>query len=349
MSDDEIPREEIEHSVKVLARDAGLLPALPEPQAVAPWAPSALALLSEDEFDRRLELAGMERERISQIQRAVMKQDVDYGVVPGTQKPTLLKPGAEILNKLAGFTPFFERERREGDGVSAPHIHYLIKCTLRDAAGNLIAEGDGSTNSWEKKYRYRNAERVCPACGAPAIIKGSDKYGGGWVCWKKRGGCGAKFEDGHAGIEEQQAGIEENPDPFDLDNTLLKMAAKRALIAATLFAHAASGIFTQDLEDMGPVKADAKPAAEKKKAAEKPAKTGGLTEGQHRLLFARAAHRAGQIGMTEDGDPKVVLDAVLKACGFDSIKDVTSDAKDHILETIETFEMPEGGQSDIPF
>jgi len=40
------------------------------------------------------------------------------------------------------------------------------------------------------------------------------------------------------------------PDPADVENTILKMAQKRAMVAATLSATAASDIFTQDIEDM---------------------------------------------------------------------------------------------------
>ncbi|KKM07766.1 hypothetical protein LCGC14_1730650 [marine sediment metagenome] len=35
---------------------------------------------------------------------------------------------------------------------------------------------------------------LCPECGQPTIIKGKEEWGGGWVCWKKEGGCGAKFD-----------------------------------------------------------------------------------------------------------------------------------------------------------
>ncbi|MGA1847246.1 hypothetical protein [Deferribacter abyssi] len=38
--------------------------------------------------------------------------------------------------------------------------------------------------------------------------------------------------------------------PYDIDNTILKMASKRALIAAVLNGTAASDIFTQDVEDL---------------------------------------------------------------------------------------------------
>lgn len=38
--------------------------------------------------------------------------------------------------------------------------------------------------------------RSCPECGKTAsVIKGKEEYGGGWVCYKKKAGCGAKFYD----------------------------------------------------------------------------------------------------------------------------------------------------------
>ena len=50
--------------------------------------------------------------------RQVMKDGVDYGTVPGTDKPTLLKPGAEKLTTLFGLTPQFPivREVEDWDG-----------------------------------------------------------------------------------------------------------------------------------------------------------------------------------------------------------------------------------------
>ena len=46
--------------------------------------------------------------RIQDVMRTVMQKDVDYGVIPGTQKPTLFKPGAEkliVTFKLAASDP----------------------------------------------------------------------------------------------------------------------------------------------------------------------------------------------------------------------------------------------------
>lgn len=53
------------------------------------------------------------------------------------------------------------------------------------------------------------------------------------------------------GEGENRARVE-NEEVFDLDNTLCKMAKKRAYVDATLTATGASRLFTQDLEDMMP-------------------------------------------------------------------------------------------------
>ena len=122
--------------------------------------------------------------------------------------------------------------------------------------GESIGEGLGSCNSWEKKYRYRKAERVCPECGKSAIIKGKQEYGGGYVCFGKKGGCGAKFKDGDPSIEGQEVGQVKNPDPSEQVNTIDKMAQKRAFVAAVLISTNASDYFTQDMEDFQPEEHD---------------------------------------------------------------------------------------------
>ena len=113
-----------------------------------------------------------------------------------------------------------------------------------------VAEADGSCNSWEKKYRFRSGERICPECAATAIIKGRPEYGGGWLCYRGKGGCGAKWSDGDTVIEQQHTSPVRHDNPADLVNTIQKMAQKRALIAATLLAVNASEFFTQDVEDL---------------------------------------------------------------------------------------------------
>ena len=185
--------------------------------------------------------------------RTVMREGVDYGVIPGTDKPTLLKPGAEKLCTLFGLTSRFEIVRAVEDWTGAEHngepfFFYLYRCRLQ-RGDMIIAEGDGSANSWEQKYRYREAHRRCPQCGEAAIIRGKQEYGGGWVCFRKRGGCGAKFDIEAPAITDQPTGRVLNENIADQVNTIQKMSQKRALIAATLLAVNGSEFFTQDGEE----------------------------------------------------------------------------------------------------
>jgi hypothetical protein len=185
--------------------------------------------------------------------RTVMREGTDYGVIPGTDKATLLKPGAEKLCTLFGLTSRFEIIRAVEDWTGEEHggepfFYYLYRCHLRRGEV-VIAEGDGSCNSWEQKYRYRDAKRKCPACGQAAIIQGREEYGGGWICFRKRGGCGAKYLIDDPVIADQQAGRVVNENIADQVNTIQKMAQKRAMIQAVLLAVNGSEFFTQDSED----------------------------------------------------------------------------------------------------
>ena len=201
------------------------------------------------------EIALTRRQLVINFTRRAMIEGQDYGKIPGAgDKPTLLKPGAEKLASLFGLSPIFDTVESEMDWTGKAHdgepfFYIRCRCTLK--RGDLIVgQGVGSCNSWEKKYRYRQGERVCPACGQPAIIKGKAQYGGGWVCFRKKNGCGAQYRDGDPAIEGQTVGQVKNPDPADVVNTIDKMAQKRALVAAVLIAVNASEMFTQDIEDV---------------------------------------------------------------------------------------------------
>lgn len=200
-----------------------------------------------------IEQAVQRRELMINYVKALLQEGVDYGKIPNATKPALLKAGAEKFATLFGLVPSFDILEHVADWMGADHegepfFYWHYRCVLR-RGGEIVGEGNGSCNSWESKYRYRTAERVCPACGQATIIKGREEYGGGWVCFVKKGGCGAKFRDGETSIEEQQVGKIKNPDPADIVNTVDKIAQKRALVAAVLVTCNASEFFTQDVDD----------------------------------------------------------------------------------------------------
>ena len=208
---------------------------------------------------------------IQQVMEGVMKDGTHYGKIPGCgDKPALLKAGAEKLCMTFRLDPEYEiTQERDGD-----HLTITSKCTLHYIPnGARMGSGMGSCSSREAKYAYRSAVRKCPTCGAEAIIKGKAEYGGGWLCYGKKGGCGAKFVDSDALIAGQQMGRVENEDLADQYNTVLKMANKRSLIAAVLNVTAASDIFTQDLDP--DINGDDGDAGEKRPAVQQPrAKSG---------------------------------------------------------------------------
>ena len=218
----------------------------PEPQQalIVRDDPAALARpLSIEELHRNLEF-------VRQVMRNEMREGQDFGKIPGTgEKPTLLQPGAQKLLLTFNLT---ERVKLEAHR-DFPNLHreYEFTVTVRAANGKEW-DGVGTCSSLETKYRYRKAERRCPVCGKNAIIQGKAEFGGGWVCFKKKNGCGAKFAERDPKITSQPGGQTENENPPDTWNTVRKMAFKRALVAAAINATNTSELWTQDLEDTRP-------------------------------------------------------------------------------------------------
>ena len=164
--------------------------------------------------------------KIAQMQAVVqktLKKGHDYGEVPGTSKPTLLKPGGEKICMLFGLNPEYEFLKVTED-YDKEFFSYNIRCTLF-RNGQAVAQGVGSCNSKEKKYRFINVDNI-PENYAGYNESFTDKYGR------------TKFKIN-------------NPDICSLVNTILKMAKKRAFIDAVLQVASLSEVFTQDLEDMG--------------------------------------------------------------------------------------------------
>lgn len=271
---------------------------------------TALPVVVESEHMAPL-TAGEIKAQVDLIQRvmsAVMQENVHYGVVPGTEKPVLLLPGAQKLGVTFRLAPAFEVERIDlGNG----HREYQVACTLTHIpTGRVLGQGVGSCSTMETKYRYRQGERTCPHCGRATIIKGKAEYGGGFLCFAKKGGCGAKFSDHDPDITTQAVGRIENPDIADVWNVAIKMAKKRAYVDATLTATAASDIFTQDLsepedeaEPLGKVKTMPQPPpapvgpppvasggqrAARQTKAEWPETQRTITESQIKFLMAKA-------------------------------------------------------------
>ncbi|MBT9143617.1 MAG: hypothetical protein DDT29_02025 [Dehalococcoidia bacterium] len=213
-------------------------------------------------------------EKLGEFYQKLMVKDTDYGVIPGTKKPTLYKSGAELLRLWAGLIPRFD-VNDQGTDLERGIYNYRLTCKLFIHRGNeeiYVGEGVGSCSSLEGKYRWRWLyENQLPAgIDKESLVqkKLSAKSGGSYTLYRM-----------------------ENSDPHDLGNTILKMAKKRSFIDATLTVTGASRIFTQDLEedeDGDLPKGRGKPKVKPPRAKE------GDSEGQTLLLEIKAeAERAG--------------------------------------------------------
>jgi hypothetical protein len=165
---------------------------------------------------------------IQEVMKNVMKEGEHFGKIPGCEKPSLLKSGAEKLAMTFRFAA--EYEELPGSSEADNFIGYKINCKLiHIPTGLFVGNGRGTCNSKEKKFRTRSIFANKATDEERAIgkkEKRTTKEGKGYEVY----------------IIPQ--------DPWDIQNTLYKMACKRALIAAVLNATAASDIFTQDIEDL---------------------------------------------------------------------------------------------------
>lgn len=184
---------------------------------------------------------------IQQVLKSVMKKDVHYGIIPGTSKPTLYKPGAEyimVLFRLNG-KPIIE------DLSTADSIRYRVSIQVtHQVTKNEIGWGVGECSSDEEKYKWKKAP--LEEFNATPEDRRRLKY-----------------------YAEGKPAMQVRAQPADIANTVLKMAKKRALTDATLTCTAASDVFDQDIEDLPEgmrqsVADKAKPAMPQR-AADKPA------------------------------------------------------------------------------
>ena len=232
-------------------------------------------------------------QKIAQFQTIVqstLKKNHDYGVIPGTTKPTLLKPGAEKILTLMGMTSEYEITEKIQDYENG-FFAFTIKCTLLRQSMK-ITEGLGHANTKESRYSKRwVSEKKIP--------EGIDKKS-----------LQTREKDGKYGTYTEY--LMTNDDPYTLANTVLKMAKKRAQVDAALTVASLSEIFTQDIEDQmleEIAQYSAKPETIPIKEVVKP-KTDIISTAQAKRMFA-IAH----------GDADVVR-AVLNNYNYASSKDV---------------------------
>ena len=92
---------------------------------------------------------------IQEAMKATMKKDVHYGVIPGCQKPSLYKPGAEVIIALFKLST----DPIVTDLSKDHEIRYQVKVNITTQEVVFVGSGIGECSSGEKKYSWRSA--VC--------------------------------------------------------------------------------------------------------------------------------------------------------------------------------------------
>jgi hypothetical protein len=234
------------------------------------------------------------KKRLQELQAFVksnMEPNVDFGIIPGTNKPSLYQPGAQKLAEIYGFGHRFLPVEQVKDWEHG-FFYFEYRCVVfsrRD--GRDVAEGIGSCNSRESKYGDRWVfDREVPAGLDIAKLK-------------TREGKSKKPPYGSYKLY-----LVPNPDPYSLVNTIQKMAAKRAYIHAVIAATRSSGLLTQDVEDLPP---DAFGRPEETRSWEHDPETGEVQDVGRPSQSAQAADDsaiAGR-GLRETGtlDPRLAM------------------------------------------
>ena len=98
-------------------------------------------------------------EKLDEIKKRVMKEKVDYDLIPGTQKPSLLKPGAEHLLQFFGLTHDAQITNRVMDWDKG-FFYFEATCRVYknypDGTNIQLSSCTGSANSKEKRYRNQD-------------------------------------------------------------------------------------------------------------------------------------------------------------------------------------------------
>ena len=162
--------------------------------------------------------------------RQFLIPDIDYGTIPGTDRPTLLKPGAEKLVRLLGLADEYDLLTQDKDWGKG-FFHFVVRCRLIHlATGTVVSTGLGECNSMEARYRWR------------------------WVFRSELDRLGISTEGLRTRPIDTRNGKAtlyrvENEDIYSQVNTILKMSKKRSLVDAALSAGRLSEVFHQDFED----------------------------------------------------------------------------------------------------
>ena len=95
-------------------------------------------------------------------QTAVLKRDIDFGVIPKTKKPSLYKSGAEKICFVYGLMQRYTVESKIEQTEPEPFFFYTVRCDLvklnmQTGQEYVFTSGYGSANTKEKRNGFNGA------------------------------------------------------------------------------------------------------------------------------------------------------------------------------------------------
>ena len=163
------------------------------------------------------------------VYRTVMQKGTHYDTLPGSPKPILLKPGAELLARhfdLVADTKILNGVEKMEQEV--PYFQYDAECRLYNSRGTFVGNGVGSCNTGEPQYAHMWVFLE----DLPKNIKNPEE-----------------LETRDIGRVKQFRVPLSREEAFGLVNTVRKKAKKRAFVDAVLQVTSSSRLFTQDIGD----------------------------------------------------------------------------------------------------
>lgn len=93
--------------------------------------------------------------------QTILKRDVDFGTIPGTQRPSLYKSGAEAIAMGYGLLQHYELVSKIEDfSGDIPFFMYTVKCSLCKVVNGVeyvFSSSYGSANTKEKRNGRNDA------------------------------------------------------------------------------------------------------------------------------------------------------------------------------------------------
>ena len=171
------------------------------------------------------------KDRVADMQRVMrdlMRPNTHYGIIPGCKKPSLWKPGAEILAMAFGICIDIEVVHAD---VTPEEVTYRVRATGKTRGGAFLGSAEGECSTYEKKYRWRAPVHPKEFDAHPDHLK--------------------RITYDATGLEVYQV----RQEPGDLRNTFIQMGSKRALVQMIRAVCGASDVFIPEPED-DPTEAD---------------------------------------------------------------------------------------------